>query len=152
MTNRDCLEIHGEWIFYFSDGRVIRRSNLIVNTGLALIAALIMGEESNVDMPAHLAMGTGTTPAAAADTKLEAEGFRKPVSAITRQGNLIRYRAFFLSNEANEHWKEFGIFLKGTDVPNSGVLLNRVVAPISKTVQQALTIEVRIYIKAKGAS
>jgi len=111
------------------------------------LAALFIrdGGQTN-DLPFHLAMGTGTTAPASTDTKLEAEEIRKEVSAKLRQANMVRLRTYFLANEANQTWYEFGIFLGGTDEAETGTLFNRIVPTggITKTSNQVLTVEVRI--------
>lgn len=52
--------------------------NLITSAGKALIANLLIGQDT---APTHIAIGTGTTPPAAGDTTLEAEHAR---AAATR--------------------------------------------------------------------
>ena len=139
--------MRGEWLFYLDDKLVAREDNKIVGSGLDFMSKLLINEEPN-SMSVHMAMGTGATAVSTADTKLEIEGFRKVVTSKTRTGPMCRFRTFMLSNEANGDWKEFGIFLKSTDIAESGVLLNRVVVPISKASNQALTIEARITFEA----
>ena len=55
---------------------VKREKNLIVGAGLNYLASLLVNENTN-DMSIYLAYGTGNTPAAAGDTKLQTEGGRK---------------------------------------------------------------------------
>jgi len=143
----EAIHVTGEWLFYL-DGQLIRREkNLIVQSGLNFLAQLLIRENGQTnDIPIHLSLGTGTTAPAAGDTKLVAEGLRKQVSAKTRQANMVRLRTYFLPNEANSTWYEFGIFLAGTDAANTGTLLNRIVPSggISKASNQTLTVEVRL--------
>lgn len=136
--------MRGDWLFYIDDQLVHEQKNLITLGGLGMLAALFIGEQINV--PFHLALGTGTTQPASTDTKLVSEALRKPVSSKTRQGNMVRLRTFFQSQEANGTWNEFGIFVAGTDEIGSGTLFNRIVPTggISKASNQVLTIEVRI--------
>jgi len=151
VIEQEGIKVSGEWLFYLDGQLVKREKNLIVQSGLNFLAALLIREQTN-DLPIHLALGTGTTAPAATDTKLVAEGLRKAVSAKTRQANMVRLRTFFLANEANGTWNEFGIFLAGTDLKDSGTLLNRIVPPggIRKASNQTLTVEVRI--KFQGVS
>lgn len=145
----DAIKITGEWLFYLDGQLVKREKNLIVQSGLNFLAALLIGEQTN-SIPFHLALGTGTTAPAATDTKLVTEGLRKAVSSKQRQANMVRLRTFFLANEANGTWAEFGIFLAGTDQKDSGTLLNRIVPTggISKESNQVLTIECRLTFSA----
>jgi len=146
---QDGVKVKGEWLFYLDGQLVKREKNLITQSGLNFLAALLIGEQVN-NIPFHLALGTGTTAPAATDTKLVAEGLRKQIAAKTRQANMVRLRTFFLLNEANGAWTEFGIFLAGTDARDSGVLLNRIVPTggISKASNQVLTVEARITFSA----
>lgn len=152
MIAREGIKVSGEWLFYL-DGKLVKREkNLLVQSGLNFLAALLIAEQTN-SMSIHLALGTGTTAPAAGDTKLVAEGLinsRLTVSAKTRQANMVRLRTFILASEANSTWYEFGIFLAGTDAKDSGTLLNRITPTggISKTAQQVLTVEVRITLAA----
>lgn len=139
----------GEWLFYLDEKLIHRENNLVVQTGLSYLAGLLIAETTN-NVSMHLALGTGTAVPILADNRLATEGARKAVSAKTRQANTVRLRTFFLPTEVNQTWREFGIFLAGTDVSNSGILLNRI-APtggISKTSNQTLTIETRIIFAA----
>ncbi len=149
MVTKEAVKVSGEWLFYLDGQLVKREKNLVVQSGLNFLAALLIAEQTN-SMSIHLALGTGTMAPAATDTKLVTEGLRKAVSAKTRQANLVRLRTFFLASEANATWYEFGIFLAGTATKDSGTLLNRIVPTggISKTSSQVLTVEVRVTISA----
>jgi hypothetical protein len=141
------LLVIGEWDFIFDDGDKITKKNLITDRGLAFIASLLAGTQSN-DVSIYLGIGTGNNPVKNSDTTLQNEVLRKAVSAKQTEGSLVRLRTFFLSNEANGNWNEFGIYMAGTDVLGSGILLNRVVTPLSKASNQVLSIETRIRFNA----
>jgi hypothetical protein len=149
VIDQEGIKVSGEWLFYLDGQLVKREKNLVVQSGLNFLAALLIAEQTN-SVPIHLALGTGTTAPAAGDTKLVAEGLRKQIAAKTRQANLVRLRTFFLANEANGTWTEAGIFLAGTDLANSGTLLNRIVPTggISKAANQVLTVEIRLTFSA----
>lgn len=144
----DNIKVKGEWLFFLDSYLVFRGDNLITQAGLKFLAGLLTGGSD--DIPIHLAMGTGTNPPALTDTKLQIEGMRKPVSSKQAQANLVRIRTFFLPAEANGDWKEFGLFLSGTDLPDSGTLFNRITPPggISKAGNQVLSVEVRVTFEA----
>lgn len=143
----DSLKVSGEWDFIYEDGTVITKKNLITQAGLNLLASLLINAQTN-DIPFYLGIGTGASAAVSTDTKLQAEGFRKIASSLTTQGSMARIRTFLLSSEANGNWWEFGIFVAGTNLSDSGTLLNHLVTPISKASNQALTIECRITFNA----
>jgi len=137
------LKVLGEWTFTFDDGTIIKQKNLVVESGLGFLATLFIGEHTS-DFSMYLALGTGTTQATSGDTGLQAEAIRKTVTSKQNQANVVRLRAFFLATEANGDWKEFGIFVAGTDVLNSGILFNRLVTPISKASNQVMSVECRL--------
>ena len=141
----DKISVTGEWLFYLDGVLVKREKNLIVGVGLNYLASLLVNENTN-DMAVYLAYGTGTTAAANGDIKLEIESGRKIVSTKSRSGAMAKLRTFFITTEANGTWTEFGIFLAGTTVADSGTLLNRILPTggIAKTASTVLTIEVRI--------
>lgn len=148
MRSIEGIKVSGEWDFIFSDlqGNEVERitkKNIITQSGLNFIASLIINQYTN-DIPFYLALGKGTTEADRLDAQLEDEQFRKIIASKNRQGSMIRLRFFFLQNEANGDWEEYGVFAAGTQNKGSGELLNRLVAPISKASNTFLTIEVRL--------
>jgi len=146
---QDGIKVKGEWLFYLDGQLVKREKNLIVQSGLNFLAKILANQQTN-DVPVHCLLGTGTTTPAATDTKLQNEVLRKVVSAKQVQANLIRFRTFWLANEANGTWTEFGLAFAGTDQKDSGTLLNRIVPTggISKASNQVLTVEARITFSA----
>lgn len=99
--------------------------NLVVNTGLAHITSRLLGTSSNV--MSHMALGAGTTAAAAGDTALESQlGSRKALTSSTQSGTnneSIVYVATFSAGEATGAVTEAGIFNAST----SGTMLCRTV-------------------------
>ena len=148
MLHIEGITVKGEWDFIYHDlqGNEIERitkTNIITQSGLNFIASLLINQYTN-DIPFYLAMGKGTSIAQRSDTQLEDEQFRKIIASQNRQGSMIRLRFFMMQNEANGDWEEYGIFAAGTENEDSGELLNRLVAPISKANNTLLTIEIRI--------
>lgn len=141
---KDGTSVRGEWLFFLDSHLIYKGDNLITQAGLNFIAGLLAG--NNADVPIHLALGTGTKAPALTDKTLQVESLRKPISSKVPQNNIVRIRTFFLPTEANGDWKEFGLFLSGTDLPDSGTLFNRIIPPggISKAGNQVLSVEVRI--------
>ncbi len=149
VRQEETAKLYGEWLFYL-DGKLVKREkNLLVQAGLNFLAAILANQRTN-DVPVHCLLGTGTTAPAATDTKLQNEVLRKAVSAKQVQANLIRFRTFWLANEANGTWTEFGLAFAGTDQKDSGVLFSRLVPTggLSKTSNTVLTIETRITMSA----
>ena len=148
---KENIGVSGTWIFEWSDGTRRIEKNLITQSGLEALAALFIGElpQSNA---VYLALGTGETEAASGDKKLEAEGFRKALTSKTRELNEVRLRFFLSTSEAIGEWAEMGVFLAGTEIADSGQMLNRILPSggIRKASNQTLTVEVRI--KFQGVS
>jgi hypothetical protein len=153
---KENIGVSGTWLFTWrdEDGNILEtreEHNLITQSGLEALAALFIGElpQSNA---MYLALGTGETEAASGDKKLEMEGFRKALTSKTRDLNEVRLRFFLTTSEAIGEWAEMGVFLAGTDMPDSGKMLNRILPSggIRKASNQTLTVEVRI--KFQGVS
>ena len=120
------------------------QKNKITQGGLSFLAAIFANMETN-EVPKFLVLGTGTTPAHIMDTQLEAEGFRKAVTAQSRDAGMVRIRFFLLASEANGDWSEWGVIIKGTAL-SGGTLFNRILPPggISKASNTVLTVELRL--------
>lgn len=99
--------------------------NLVVNTGLGHITSRLLGTSSSV--MSHMALGSGTTAAAAGDTALGSQlGSRKALTSSTQSGSnneSIVYVATFVAGEGTGAVTEAGIFNAST----SGTMLCRTV-------------------------
>jgi hypothetical protein len=147
---RDEVKVSGVWRFTWEESgqvvKIVEKPNLIVQSGLEALAAIIVDEIPQGNA-IFLALGTSTTPPAKTDTTLKAEGFRKILTDKSRFSNEIRLRFYLMTTEANGLWKEAGVFLAGTEIANSGWLLNRIIPSgngINKVSNQSLTVEIRV--------
>lgn len=99
--------------------------NLVVNTGLAYIVSRMVGTAKNV--MSHMAVGSGSTAAAAGDTALESPlGSRKSLDSTTIAGSnneQVVYVTTFAAGEGTGAITEAGIFNAST----SGDMLCRTV-------------------------
>jgi len=117
-----------------------REENLVVNTGLAYIASRMVGTAKNV--MSHMAVGTGTTAAAAADSALQTESARVALTSTTivttvAANDAVQYVATFNPGTGTAALTEAGIF----NASSSGDLLCRTVFPvINKGALDTLTI------------
>lgn len=75
------------------------------------------------------------------------EVFRKPVSIITRNDNMVRFRTQLLSTECNGDHRKTCIFTEASDTPNTGTMLNMLRQLWSKTDQMILAVECRITVQ-----
>ena len=132
--------------FFYLDGVLVKREkNLIVGVGLNYLASLLVNENTK-RYGVYLGLRYGQHSGCKRGYKAEIESGRKIVSTKSRSGAMAKLRTFFITTEANGTWTEFGIFLAGTTVADSGTLLNRILPTggIAKTASTVLTIEVRI--------
>jgi len=126
--------------------------NLAVDTGLASMAARLAG----TDIPAntkgtitYCAVGTDGTAAAAGQTALVSELYRKQVSVRSSSGGVATFRTFFNTSEANDTLLECGLF--GDDASattDSGTLFCRLVINKTKTSAETLTLDWEVNIAA----
>lgn len=126
--------------------------NLVVDTGLATIAERLAG----VDTPAntkgtitYLGIGTGTTAAAAGDTTLDTEVFRKQISVRTYTDEVAKFRIYLNTTEANVAIKEIGLFGDDATVTaDTGTLYARLIIDKTKTSSETLTIDWEVELAA----
>lgn len=109
--------------------------NLVVTTGKAFIASRMVGAAANVI--SHMAIGTGTTAAAAGDTTLETEVARVGVSSGTASGAVATYVATFPAGTGTAAITEAGLL----NAASAGTLLCRTVFPVvNKGANDAMTV------------
>ena len=100
--------------------------NLFLTAGITVLWQLATGQSGTAwsSANARLAVGTGTTAAAAGNTALVTESSRQLVDAApTISGNAVTFVATFGTGAANVNWREVGV----TNASSSGVFLNRLV-------------------------
>lgn len=134
----DNLKVISEWYFEYEDGTVLGPFfNSFPPEGLAKIAEGIKSFSSP-----YLVLGDDTVEGYAIT-----EVFRKPVSVITRDDNVVRFRTQLLSGEGNGDHQKTCIYIEGTDVPGTGVMLNMLRQLWSKTNLMILAVECRITVE-----
>jgi len=123
----DQLKLRGDVALVLKDknGNVKEKreiKNLIVSTGLTFICSRMAGTSANV--MSHMALGSGTTAAAAGDTDLGSIlGSREALDSSTASSNTITYVSSFEAGEGTGAVTEAGIFNAAT----SGDMLCRTV-------------------------
>jgi len=132
----DKLGLKGEWYFEHEDGtREGPFFNSFPPEGLADIAELLAGASAP-----YLVVGDDAVAGYAIT-----EVFRKPVSAVTRSGALVRFRTQLLTSECNGDHSKACIYLYGADTPGTGRMLNMLTQPWSKAAgNTSLTVECRV--------
>jgi len=111
------------------DGEVIEAHdlghNLMVDAGLNHIAALLEDETAVTGM-GWMALGSGSTAAAAGDTALGTELGRVALTSKTRTANAVEYEASFPMGTATGAVTEAAIF----NAAAAGDMLARIVFPV----------------------
>jgi len=134
----DRFKVEAEWYFEHENGPTLGPFfNSFPAAGLAKLAECI----ENFSSP-YLVIGDD-----AAAGYIITEVFRKPVSAITRTGNLVRFRTQLLTTEANGDHQKVCIYVEGTDVEGTGTMLNLLKQPWSKADNTVLTVECKITVQ-----
>jgi hypothetical protein len=102
------------------DSRDIR--NLVVTAGLTFICSRMTADSD--DVMSHIALGSGTTAAAAGQTDIVSIlGSRKALGSATASANTITYIASFSAGEATGAITEAGLF----NASSAGTMLCRTV-------------------------
>lgn len=145
----DALKLKGRvaLVLKDKDGKVKESreiDNLVVDAGLDYIASRMEGTSSSV--MSHMALGSGTTAAAAGDTDLESIlGSREALDSTTVADNTVTYLSSFEAGDATGAVTEAGIFNAST----SGDMLCRTVfAVVNKQADDTLSVTWTITISA----
>jgi hypothetical protein len=129
MINDD-LKLRGDVAIVLKDkdGKVKESreiNNLVVSAGLTYICSRMA--DASAGVMSHMALGSGTTAAAAGDTDLESIlGSREALDSTTASSNTITYISSFESGEGTGAVTEAGIFNAAT----SGTMLCHVIFPV----------------------
>lgn len=117
--------------------------NLIVDTGLDYIASRMSGTSENV--MSHMAVGTGSTAAAAADTALGTELDRNALTSTTVTDNAIAFVCSWAAGDGTGSLTEAGIF----NASSAGTMLCRTVfGTVTKAADDSMTITWTITVSA----
>jgi hypothetical protein len=118
-------------------------NNLIVNTGLNFICDRMKNDETAMT---HMALGSGSTAAAASDTSLGSQlGSREALDSDTVSSNTITYTSSFEAGDATGAVTEAGIF----NAASGGTMLCRTVfAVVNKSADDSLSVSWQISLTA----
>ena len=134
----DRIKLKSEWFFEYGDRRIEGPFlNSFSPEGLAKIAELLRGASSP-----YLVIGDDTSPGF-----VITEVFRKPVSVVTRDDNVVRFRTQLLTSEGNGDHQKTCIYVEASDTPGTGVMLNLLNQLWSKTNMMILAVECRITVE-----
>lgn len=136
---QDSLKVTGDVLVEITgaDGAVKDRreiKNLVVTTGKEFIAARMVGTPAEMS---HMAVGAGTTAAAAGDTALGSELGRVTLASDSASGAVVTYTATFPAGTGTGAVTEAGVLNAGS----GGTLLCRTVfAVVNKGADDAMSI------------
>ena len=117
--------------------------NLIVDTGLDYIASRMSGTSESV--MSHMAVGTGSTAAAASDTTLGTELDRNALTSTTVTDNAVAYVCSWAAGDGTGSLTEAGIF----NAASAGTMLCRTVfGTVTKAADDSITITWTITVSA----
>jgi len=118
--------------------------NLVVTTGLGYIASRM--KDATATAMSHMALGSGTTSAAAGDTDVESIlGSREALDSTTVSGNAVTYIASFEAGDGTGAVTEAGLF----NAASSGTMLCRTVfGVVTKSADDTMTVTWTITISA----
>jgi hypothetical protein len=110
-------------------------NNLVVNSGLDFIASRM--KDATATAMSHMAIGSGTTAAAAGDTALESELGRNALTSTTVTSNAVAYVATFGAGVGTGAVTEAGLLNAGT---GGDMLCRTVFSVVNKAADDSLQI------------
>lgn len=131
---KDDMKMTGRLIISINENVVQEIDNLVVTTGKAFVAARMIGTSFNV--MSNMAIGSGSTAAAAGDTALGSELDRQSATS-SASGAVVTYSATFGAGNGTGAVTEAGLF----NAASSGTMLCRTVfSVINKGASDSMTI------------
>jgi hypothetical protein len=138
---QESMKLHGAITLMLkkANGEVetVHKDNIIVDVGFDFIADAIGKAVSRPGVMGYIALGTGTTAAAAGQTALVTELDRNAATyAHTAGTKTFTFTAEFAAGDATGAITEAGVF----NASSSGIMLDRVVFPVvNKGADDSLT-------------
>lgn len=115
--------------------------NLLPTVGRTAIIRRLMADPAYTNIINKVALGTGSTAPANADTQLQTEVYRNNPASLTYANNIGYLSGFFNAAETSGTYAEVGLFIDGTAAANTGVLFSHALASITKSAIQTLTVD-----------
>lgn len=118
------------------NGKVVQEvDNLVVTTGKNFVASRM--KDATATAMSHMAIGTGTSAAAAGDTTLGTEAARQALTSTTVTANAVAYVASFAAGTGTGAITEAGLL----NAASAGTLLCRTVfSVVNKGADDSMTI------------
>ena len=115
--------------------------NIIPTVGRSVLAQRLANTTTYTGVVNKVALGSSSTAVANTDTILGAETYRNTAASLTYSNNIAYITGFFSAAECSGTYAEAGLFIDGTGSANTGQLFSHVLASITKTSAQTLTID-----------
>ena len=125
----DQLQLKGHLQIHLNDELVRDVDNLVVTTGKNLVASRLVGTTPAV--MSHMAIGSGTTAAAAGNTALGTELGRVSLTSGSASSAVVTYVATFAAGTGTGAVTEAGLL----NASSSGTMLARTVFSVVKMTQ-----------------
>ena len=129
--------------------RQVKIENLVPNAGLAVLARRLAGDTTYSGEINYCVLGTDATAAAAGDTTLGTEVFRKLVSSQAFNANQAFISTFFTAGDDADTYQEVGHVIDGGAGADTGQLSSRIASPdtaelpVTKSLSESLTVDYR---------
>ena len=131
----DQLQLKGHLQIHLNDELVQDIDNLVVTAGKNLVASRLVGTSS--DVMSHMAIGSGTTAAAAGNTALGSELGRVSLTSGTASAAVVTYVATFAAGTGTGAVTEAGLL----NASSGGTLLCRTVfSVVNKGANDSMTV------------
>lgn len=132
---KDDLKMTGHLSISINNEVVQEIPNLVVTAGKNFVASRM--KDTTAGAMSHMAIGTGSTAAAAGDTALGSEADRNALTSTTVTNNEVAYVASFGAGEGTGAITEAGLF----NASSSGTMLCRTVfSVVNKGSADSMTI------------
>lgn len=131
---QDGMKMSGKLTISLNDEVVREVDNLVVTSGKEFVASRMTGTSSNV--MSHMAVGSGSTAAAAGDTALGSE-LGRTTSSDSVSGAVVTYSATFAAGTGTGAVTEAGLF---NDSSAGDMLCRTVFSVVNKGASDSMTI------------
>lgn len=121
--------------------RTFKKKNIIATAGLSVLAQILVGDYASTGAITHAALGTGVGTPAIGDTTLFNEVYRNDIASSSSFGATAILIAFYTESEVDGTFTEFGNFIDGTGVVDTGQLWSKITVAWTKSSAETLTVQ-----------
>jgi len=146
-TREKLHELWTEYRFYVERlHRLFKTQEMVVENvtttiGRSVLAQRLSGDTTYTGTVNYTALGDDNTAPVVGDATLGNEVYRKGLSSGTDSSNIAYLETFFTASETSGTYEEYGMFIDGSGVADSGQLFNRFTATVVKSVTETLNVQ-----------